>query len=160
MLEQTVRKTSGGSPNVKADLAFRRNGEGIQGSFHFQAAAADIAGTVSNGDIRVFINLETGLGRGMPPTLTSPAMMSRWASSRDSTRLRETRRISSRCLLMIRKRCERRYFMKPHEESRKTECREAFGRKNAAFLVLEHFTIDSRPVYRRLCGGWNTATGN
>ena len=67
VLEQAVRKTSGGSPNVKADLAFRRNGEGIQGSFHFQAAAADIAGTVSNGDIRVFINLETGLGRGMPP---------------------------------------------------------------------------------------------
>lgn len=30
VLEQAVRKTSGGSPNVKADLAFRRNGEGIQ----------------------------------------------------------------------------------------------------------------------------------
>ena len=67
VLEQAVREASCGSPNVKADLAFRRNGEGVQGSFHFQAAAADIAGTVSDGDIRVFINLETGLGGGMPP---------------------------------------------------------------------------------------------
>ena len=161
VLEQAVRKASGGRADVQADLAFRGDGEGVQGSLHFQAAAADVAGAVPDGNLRVFTDLEARFGGRVAahahlsgndqPLGQFPGFYEIAGNQKD---------VESLLAHDSEGRCVRRYFMKPHGESRKTARRKAFGVKKAAWRALEHFTIDSARIYRRLCGEWNTATGN
>ena len=161
VLEQAVRKASGGRADVQADLAFRGDGEGVQGSLHFQAAAADVAGAVPDGYFRVFTDLEDRFGGRVAthahlsgndkPLGQFPGFYEIAGNQKD---------VESLLAHDSEGRCVRRYFMKLHGESRKTARRKAFGGKKAAWRALEHFTIDSARIYRRLCGEWNTATGN